>query len=609
IYALMEFVKSNRIADFAKRTGIILFVVAVAVGCNTTNLWTNSEYVKETMRGGNSELTKTSAPGLAEKKSTGLDINYAFSWSYGIIESMNMIIPNLMGGGSNQELLTADSEIGKKYGQDEYIQLPTYWGDQPFTSGPTYIGGLIFIFFIFFMLVEQNKIKWFFLATVVLSLMLAWGRHFLILNEFLFNHLPIYNKFRTPSMALTIATISLYFTGGWFFSKLVNGEYTKELLSEKFKTLAYIIGGFALFAFYLGVSGLDFKSATADARILEQNKDFPIADLIADRKMLMMNDTYRFMLLMAVSLGLIWAYVTEKMKNAQYFMAGLSLIMVVDIWSVGKRYVNTKDYSEATSYEEFIPSTPADMSILNDKSGQFRVFNSTNDPFNDNSPGFFHSNVGGYSAAKLYRYQDIIERHLSRGNMAVFNMLNTKYFITPAPGQGTTPQAQQNPGACGNAWFVREIKFAKNADEEISLMDNFDPKNTVIIDERYKADVKNVSVDSLSASMNSIVLAKYHPDKMEYTSNVSGEQFAVFSEIWYRGNEDWKAYIDGKEAKMTRVNYLLRGMNIPAGKHEVVFEFKPDCYYKGNIYGYASSIIFYLMCIGILFSESKRKED
>lgn len=599
-FALLDHVLNKQISGFYKKTGMLLVFAVLGVLCNTTVMWTNYEYAKETMRGGQSALTKPKEN--KDTKSTGLDINYAYSWSYGIAESFNLLIPNYMGGGSNQELKTSDSEVGKRVQDQEFITLPTYWGDQPFTSGPTYLGIVVFLFFVFYLFVEEGKIKWMLLATGIFFLMLSWGRHFLILNEFLFNYLPVYNKFRTPSMALSITSFVTSIGAALFFSKLINQEYSTETLKVGGKKTAYVVGGLVVLAYLISMGSLDFKGAS-DAEILAQNKDFPISELIEDRKNMLIHDVYRALLLLAICGGIFWMYINQKLKNTTYLTVILSLLLIGDLWLVNKRYVNSRDYTESTNLEDFIPMTEADAQILNDKS-YFRVFNPTINSFNDNVTGYYHANVGGYSAAKLYRYQDLIENQLSQQNMAAFNMLNTKYFIIEDRNSGKS-QAQMNPDHCGNVWFVKDILWAKNADDEMFLMKSFNPKTSVIIDQQYKSDVQLPAFDS----SGKIALSNYHPDKMEYTSNASSAQFAVFSEIWYNGNKDWKAYIDGKEAKMVRVNYLLRGLNIPAGKHDITFEFRPDCYYKGNMVGYGASVLLFVFSAILIYWTRNKKNN
>ena len=276
----------------------------------------------------------------------------------------------------------------------------------------------------------------------------------------------------------------------------------------------------------------------------------------------------------------------------------ISLIVIGDMWFVGKRFLNSDDFTKAKSFEKSIVATAADLQILNDKEVNYRVFNTSVNSFNELTPSYFHQHVGGYSAVKLSRYQDLIERHLSKGNMNVFNMLNAKYFITGQPGQEV---AQQNPGAYGSVWFANKIDWAKNADEEMEKLTDFDPRSTVIIDKRFKDYIGGLELSN--NPQNSIELSSFHPDNMEYSSNSTTENFAVFSEIWYKGNEDWKAYIDGVETEFIRVNYLLRGMKIPAGQHKITFKFYPKAHYIGSKISLVSSILIVLIIYYIKWTD------
>lgn len=276
--------------------------------------------------------------------------------------------------------------------------------------------------------------------------------------------------------------------------------------------------------------------------------------------------------------------------------------MVGDMWTIGKRFFNDSDYTKAKSLDSLIKPTKADSEILKDK-GYYRVYNTTISSFNDNETSFFHHSVGGYSAAKLFRYQDLIDNQLSKGNMNVFNMLNTKYFIVGKPGE---EQVQQNPNANGPVWFVSNVSWAKNANEEMQMLTDFDSKNTVIIDERFKTNVGNVN--SFSNTGN-IEMTNFHPDKMEYSSKSSAESFAVFSETWYKGNEDWKAYIDGAETEFVRVNYLQRGLKIPAGDHKIEFVYHPESHYTGVLISRIISVLIILLGLFVLFKEFKNEES
>jgi hypothetical protein len=598
-FVMYDYILQKRMGDFVKNTAMALVIAVLGALCNIASLWTNYEYAQETMRGGKSELT-------ANKVATangGLDIEYAFRWSYGIDETFNLLFPDYMGGSSGYNIKSDRVEMGKGSNQD-YVQLPMYWGSQPFTSGPTYLGAIVLFLFLLSFFYDKTKLKWMLGIIAMTGLMLAWGRHFMVLNEFLFNNMPMYNKFRTPSMALTITAVAVIIGAANALRSLFSDEISKAEKIQSLKYALYTMGGIFVLGYIMG-TGSSF-TGPGDEQIRKSYPDFPLEQIFADRKNIMTSDIYRAFFFVLIGAGLVWAYLKEMYKNTTHILVALGVFSLIDLWSVGRRYVNDMDYKDVPNTEAFIKPTQADMQIAQDQSVHYRVINTTVDVFNSNEPGYFHNNVGGYSAAKLFRYQDLIENQLGKGNQAVFNMLNTKYFIQGA-GQNQPPMAQQNPGACGHAWFTPSILWAKNADAEMKAMDNFNPLQTVIVDERFKADVNSTftSDSGSNSNLGKIELSKYHPDKMTYSvTGNAATQFAVFSEIWYKGNKDWKAYIDGKEAKMVRCDYLLRGLNIPAGAKEVVFEFRPDSYYKGNMIGYAASLIL-IALLGFLFYKNK----
>ena len=401
----------------------------------------------------------------------------------------------------------------------------------------------------------------------------------------------MYNKFRTPSMWLILTMIIVVLGAISSLKIILNKEASIEKIKKGLIYTGAILGGFSVLTWLFGGSFSSFEGSY-DAQIAESGVDIDI--LIEDRIGLLKSDALRTIVIIGLMFGLIWMIIHEKLKNLSIIYACLAVIIVGDLWSVGKRYLNDEDFSKATSFEKSIRPTQADLQILEDKD-YYRVFNQTVSTFNDNNTSYFHNSVGGYSAAKLIRYQDVIENHLNKGNMNAFNMLNTKYFIGGQPGQ---EMAQINPSACGPAWFVENIKWVKNADEEMEALSTFLPQTTVLIDERFKDNLKDFTPNN--SSQNKITLTSFHPDKMVYATEANTDNFAVFSEIWYKGNEDWKAYIDGVETKFLRVNYLLRGLEIPGGTHEVVFEFHPKTYYVGSEITRYASIFFLLLVIAVL---------
>ncbi|MFB0926317.1 MAG: YfhO family protein, partial [Vicingaceae bacterium] len=528
------------------------------------------------------------------------------AWSYGQAETFNLLIPGLYAPGAS---LGKDSEtyselakkgVPKNQIKDYLKGIPMYYGTQSTPTGPSYMGaGLIFLFLLMLFLYKGN-FKWILLGTIGTSIVFSWGSDFLLVNEFFFNHFPLFNKFRTPSMWLFLTMISITFGAMMALKIIIEKQYDSEKLKKALFISGGILGGISVITYLMGGSLLDFDGPY-DAQLAQNG--FPIDSVIQDRINLVKSDALRTLVIIASLFGIVWAILKNKIKNLTLGLTLISLIVIGDMWFVGKRFLNEDDFKKAKSFEKSILATAADQQVLNDPEVNYRTFNASVNSFNELTPSYFHQHVGGYSAVKLSRYQDLIEKHLSKSNMNVFNMLNAKYFITGQTGQEV---AQQNPDANGSVWFVNNIDWAKNADEEMEKLTDFNPQSTVIIDSRFKDYIGDLK--PTSSPQNSIQLSKFHPDNMEYTSNSASENFAVFSEIWYKGNEDWKAYIDGEETEFIRVNYLLRGMKIPAGKHKIEFKFYPKSHYIGTKISLASSVLIILMLLGLFVMMAMGKE-
>jgi len=592
IVKLFQALKEKSISTFFKRSIILLGFGILGVLPNVTLLWTTYDFSQETIRGGKSELTKE------VKQSTGLDIDYAMQWSYGKAETLNLLIPGLYAGGAS---LDEDSEtyqdlkrkgVPKKQIEGYLKNLPLYYGEQPFTTGPSYMGAILIFLFVLMFFISNNNIRWVLLAITIISVVFSWGNNFLLINEFFFDYFPLYNKFRTPSMWLSLAMITVTLGAISSLQLLFKDEISKERIKKGLIYSVSIVGGLVVVVLVFGSSFITFDGAY-DGQLKESGID--IGYLIDDRISIMNADALRSLVLIGLAFAILWFVNKGKIKNLNLAKILLAVLIIGDLWSVDKRFLNEDDFTRAKSFEQSIHASVADQQILADKEINFRVFNTTVSSFNDNKTSYFHNSVGGYSAAKLIRYQDLIENHLSKGNMKVFNMLNTKYFITGQPGQET---AQQNPEALGSVWFANNVEWAKNADDEINKLNSFNPNSTVIIDERYKGYMDNFSSNLTSG--DNIQLTSFHPDNMVYEATSSDENFAVFSEVWYKGNEDWKVYIDGNESEFIRVNYLLRGLRIPKGKHKVEFKFYPQPHYIGSKISLASSAIIILMLLGLL---------
>lgn len=592
VVKMAQAIKEKNITVFVKRSIILLAFGILGVLPNTTLLWTTYDYSAETIRGGKSELTKD------VKQSTGLDLDYAMQWSYGKAETLNLLIPGLYAGGAKLDESSetynnlAQKGVPKNQIKDFLKNVPLYYGDQPFTTGPSYMGAALIFLFILMFFISKSNIRWVLLTITIMSIMFAWGKNFLVLNELFFDHFPMYNKFRTPSMWLALTMITVAMGAITSLQLIFKNEIDKDKLKKGLIYTGSILGGLVVFVYLFGSSFISFAGAY-DTQLAQSGIDLDI--LTEDRISIMKADALRTLFILAALFGILWMLNTNKLKNITLVKGLLALIIIGDLWLVDRRFVNNDDFVKAKSYEQTIHASAADQQILNDKEQNYRVFNATVSTFNDNKTSYFHNSVGGYSAVKLIRYQDLIENQLSKGNMNVFNMLNTKYFIVGKPGEEAV---NQNPQALGSVWFVNQIDWAKDADEEMAKLTDFNPASTAVVDVRYKDYLSGFKSDSVVNG--TIALASFHPDKMVYTATADKDNFAVFSEIWYKGNVDWKAYIDGKETEFIRVNYLLRGLKVPAGNHEIVFEFYPKPHYVGSKITLASSALIMLMLASIV---------
>lgn len=584
-------IKENDFMPFVKTSFMLLAFAILGVLPNTALLWPTYDYSKETTRGGKSELTMSE-----QAESEGLSFDYAMRWSYGKMESFNMLIPGLYAGGYSPSAnsKTVEALVAKGVPQKQAVEyaknVPMYYGSQPFTSGPTYLGAVVLFLFLLMFFIYKGSLKWALLASFILSLFFAWGENFELWNRFFFEKVPMFNKFRAPSMWLTLAIVSTFTGAALALKTLLEKDYDKSFAVKAVHITTGVLAALCLLFLAAGTSLIESFSGSYDAQL--QQSGFPIDAIIADRIDLMRSDAVRSLIFILLAGVTAWLWVAEHLKKENMLIAAFGLFLLADFVPVGQRYLNKDDFTQTFGKELSVPMTAADAAILQDKELNYRVFNTTVSSFNDNSTSYYHQSVGGYSAVKLFRYQDLIEYHLAKGNMKVFNMLNTKYFIQGKPRE---EKAQMNPGALGSVWFVNNVNWVPNADAEMEALNTFNPAEDVVVDERYK----NYLSSSSFSGNGQISLTSYHPEKMVYSSNSSEEQFAVFSEIWYKGNQDWKAYIDGNEVEFIRVNYLLRGLKVPAGNHQIVFEFKSKAFNNGNIVSLLSSTLI-LLILGFL---------
>lgn len=608
IYALVE----KRIPKFAIGVAVLVVGAGLAFACNARALVVSQQYAKQTMRGGNAitvtpeDLYHDSEPASISGKKSGLDIDYAFSWSYGIGETYTLLVPGAMGGGSGEPVST-ESASYKAFRQQ---QMPLYWGDQPFTSGPVYFGAIVVFLCIMGLILVKGPERWWLLIATVVAIVMSWGRNLMPVNEWLFNHLPLYNKFRTPSMSLVLANVTMVMLGMLGLRELFSAE-----VDNKRKQLAlYISGGITVAMLLIGLivsSSLPFVGAVDEQMAPQYGAQWQqIQDIfIQDRKALFTSDSWRSLLFVVLAFAALWVYLRLSSKTSKTSLAVIvSLVLVVltviDLWGVDRRYLNDKNYVS----EQQLKLKPdqwdydIDQMALQYGDQDYRVLNLATNTFNDSKPAAFHHQVGGYSAVKMRRYQDIIDFYLSRHiNMRVLNMLNARYVVV----QGG--QVQRNPEALGNAWFVNHVKTVANANEEILALNDFDPATTAIIDTSLFPSVVAGSTSDTTATIVMEHQQPYNPDYLKYTTHSTTDQLAVFSEVYYE--PDWRAYINGKPAEYFRANYILRAMVIPAGDHVIEFKNEAPLFHKMNIVTILGSIVLVVLAGGAIFMVYRKKQQ
>jgi hypothetical protein len=626
--------KEKNIANVLKSAALALMAGIIGLACSAVTMMPTYEYAKESMRGGRSELTE---PGQAQNKTKGgLDKDYAFNYSLGIPETLTFIVPGLYGGSNGGNEYNASSKFVEKFSEmgipeDNALQYAngySYWGNQPTTSGPVYLGAIVCFLFIFGCVYIKSWHKWWIIAASVVGLLMAWGSNFQAFNYFLFDHLPFYNKFRAPTMGLVIPQLCFPLMGVLAINKIAFEETDLAEVWKKLK-LAGIITGIVLvilagFYFSASFSGKGDKTLKDNFKqnvlqqvprgqqpspqMEQQAEDLSkglLGALQQDRKNLMGGDLVRSIILIGLAFGIIFFFTKKKISPA-ILIASLTILSAYDLLGVDTRYLSSNNFVDDTDFESAFVPTEADLQIMKDPDhANFRVFNTSVDAFNDASTSYHHNSVGGYHPAKLGLYNDIISHQLAKGNMQVFNMLNTKYFIVQNPQTGK-PAAQLNPGAFGNAWLVKGIKYVENANEEMSALDSTNLRDTAVVEKKYQPQIKQAPVPDSSAS---IKLKQNLNDKIDYTFHSKTPQFAVLSEVYYPLG--WNAFIDGQKVDYVKTDYVLRGMFVPAGDHEIEFRFEPKSYTTGRMITIIANTVVYLAIIMaiILYVRKKRKPD
>ncbi|WP_242929517.1 YfhO family protein [Pontibacter vulgaris] len=619
VFAVVEIIyaiKEGTIAELLKR-GMVLAVAAIlAVGVNFGRLYTVAEYSKHSIRG-KSELTVANS---GNKTSSGLDREYAFNWSYGVGESMTLLIPNFYGGSSNATLDT-DSETYKAFtsmgappAQAEQIiqSLPMYWGDQPMTTGPVYVGAIICFLFVLGLFIVDKRTRIWLLAATILSLMLAWGKNFEAFNYFMFDYFPGYNKFRAVSSALVIAQITIPLLAMLALYRLIADKGVVKELDKKLLYAGGITAGICALI-WLFAGSFSFASATDQQLIQAQ---YPIDAIRADRESLMRSDAFRSLIFIVLAAAALYFYLKNKL-SATMAIAAVGLLVLIDLWGVDKRYLNDGDFKKNVDSSHF-QQTQADQAILRDKDPSYRVLYLPN-PFNDARTSYFHKSVGGYHGAKLRRYQDVVDSVMgfeiqslintfqnnptqesvtaALSQLSTLNMLNTRYIIYS---DQAAPLA--NTAALGNAWFVEEVKQVNSPDEELAALRNLNARTTAVVD----ASKFKVPAQRYTTAGSSIKLTEYKPNYLKYEATAAQAGLVVFSEVYYA--DGWQALLDGKPVDHIRADYILRAMQVPAGKHTIEFKFEPKSYDTGNLISMVSSVLLLLVIVGAAMYGLKKKE-
>jgi hypothetical protein len=600
---LIDAYKKNLLPHYFKSVGVLVAAVILSITLNATSVLATQEYVKESTRG-KSELS-INPDGSPKEITSGLDKDYITQFSYGYWETFNLFIPRFMGGGNGEDVGkdSATYEAFRKLGAttsqafQESKRAPMYWGDQPIVEAPAYIGAVVLFLFVFALFLVKGRLKWWLVGGSLFALLLSYGKNLGFLTDFFIDYVPLYNKFRAVTSIQVILELCIPVLAIFGLVKLFKDFENKE---EKLKALKYasiITGGMALVFLVFKSSLFDFVGVNDG--FYRQSYGQPFVDaLIEDRMTIFTQDTIRTLVLILFSAGAIYMFLKDKLKET-WVIVVFGVLILFDLVGVDRRYVNNDDFVSAIQVNKPFEANAADNEILKD-TGYYRVFDLVGGAA---KPSYFHNSLNGYNAAELKRYSDLFDFYVSKNNINVLNMLNTKYLI--AQDEKENPFPYTNEDANGHAWFVRTLEKVDSANEEIKALDSLDNKNkAVYTGQKSFENLKNhYSVDSLA----SIKLVSYKPNYLKYQSQNTKEGFAVFSEIYY-GN-GWKVVVDGKAFTHMRVNYTLRGMEIPAGNHTIEFKFDPDVVKTGSRIALASSILLGLLLLGGLYFEFKNKSS
>ena len=619
---LVEAVQQKQIARFLKATAVCVVGATIGLCINLSNLYHTWEYSKESMRG-KSELVKQNS---ANQTSSGLDRDYITQWSYGIDETWTLLIPNTKGGAS---MPMSMSETAMKHANPDYAsiydQIGQYWGEQPGTSGPVYVGAFVMLLFILGLFIVKGPVKWALLAATVLSILLSWGRNFMGFTDFFLDYVPMYAKFRTVASILVIAEFTIPLLAMLALKKIFDGEVSKEKLKVPLIVSFVLTGGVALLFSLMPETFFGSFISSSEMRALQSLPAEHIQPLIANltemRQAVFTADALRSFYIILAGTGILLACLYGKLKK-EYTIGILLVLCLVDLWTVNKRYLNDEMFVPKSEREAPQEKTQTDELILRDETLDYRVLNLASNTFNENETSYYHKSIGGYHAAKLRRYQEMIEAYINpemqqlfkavgeaAGDMTqvngdsicpVLNMLNTRYFIFPLEGGQTVPI--QNPYVYGNAWFVDQIRYVDNANAELEGIAKLDPRHQAVADARFKTQLGEAVVQD-TASV--VTITSYEPNRLRYDVNSGKGGVLVFSEIYYPG---WTATVDGQPAELGRVNYILRAIHLQPGKHQVELAFFPKSVSVTETVAYIAFVLLLLIVVGIVLVEYRQRK-
>ena len=617
---LVDAIRNRQLARFWKASAVCVVAALIGVAMNASNLYHTWEYQKQSMRG-KSELVKKNS---ANQTDSGLERDYITQWSYGIGETWTLLVPNAKGGASVPMIQNSIvRENANPMYEQIYQQLGQYWGEQPGTSGPVYVGAFVCMLFIFSLFIVRGPMKWALLAATILSILLSWGRNFMPFTDFFIDYIPMYSKFRTVASILVIAEFTIPLLAMMALKRIVE---EKDVLRDNMKwlylSLAMTAGVAAVMA-VTGGMGFDFVSS-AERQALSQFPPEDLNPLLADitnvRQMIFTADCWRTVVIIVIGTLLLLFYKAGKLKPL-YMLGGIFVLCLVDMWQVDKRYLNDGMFVPRSERDTPPEMSETDRMILEDKSLDYRVLNFSTNTFNENETSYFHKSVGGYHPAKLRRYQELIEAYISPemrkameaiakngGDMAavdgnavypVLNMLNTKYFIMPLQGGDTAPI--ENPYACGNAWFVNKVSFVDNANEELATVGNIDVRHEAVADKKFQ---QTLGASTTNDSTATVTLKSYEPDRLVYDVKSTNGGVLVFSEIYYPG---WTATIDGNDVPVGRVNYVLRALNMKPGNHKVELTFKPKTVVMTERIANTASAILVIILVAVTIAAYRKR--